>query len=169
MRENSRRPEIKKMHPGKRRVLLVSIVFVYICCFHWIYVHYLNSEVAHFGFLYEPPQFGFVALGWILALAPSLWMPLLLKRASQLAYWILYVVVVIPSMLVPVYADVLTVGQNIAVMLTLFLGFAITGLSYTLPLFRIRNKMMPPSSFKYLVIGCLTIAAAWFGYVHRSA
>jgi hypothetical protein len=72
-------------------------------------------------------------------------------------------------MLVPVYADVLTMGQNIAVMLTLFVGFAITGLSYTLPLFRIRNKMMPPSSFKYLVIGCLTIAAAWFGYVHRSA
>jgi hypothetical protein len=151
----------------RERLLLAVFVFVYILCFHWVYVYYLNREIAGFGFVYDPPDLRLVIFGWLLAFAPSMWMPFRLARASQLAYWILYIVVLIPSMIVPIYADVLPLRDTIALVITLFLGFTITGLSYCLPLFRIRDRMIAFRSFQYLIFLCLLMFGTWFWYVHR--
>lgn len=44
------------------------------------------------------------ACGALLAILPSFWMPIQLKRPSQILYWLLYLLVVVPVCLVPIYA-----------------------------------------------------------------
>src|SRR5437660_12882612 len=97
----------------RERLWLVLAIFPYVCCFHLVYVYYLNREVVYFGFVYEPAALRYVALGWTLSVLPSFWMPLRLARPSQLAYWILYVVVLIPTMLVPLYVNLVDSGQTL--------------------------------------------------------
>jgi hypothetical protein len=153
----------------RERLWLVLAIFAYVCCFHLVYVYYLNREVVYFGFVYEPAALRYVALGWTLSVLPSFWMPLRLARPSQLAYWILYVVVLIPSMLVPVYVNLVESGETIMLMLTLFVGFIIVGLSHLVPLLRVRSKSLTAPFFKWLIGACLLLSAAWVLYVFRGA
>jgi hypothetical protein len=146
-----------------QRILLVSGIFAYVSCFHWMYLHYLYSEVAGFGFEYYPPRTKYVVLAWILSLAPSLWMPIALTRPSQLVYWILYITVVIPSMIVPFYASIGPPAETAIVVLTLFAGFVIVGAGYVLPLFQVRSFHLPRRLFWKafgLIVVVLAVSAA---------
>src|ERR1700739_2304758 len=87
----------------KLRILLIAGIAGYIACFDWLYVPNLFPTYAYFGFDYNVPGTQYLVLAWTLSLLPGLWMPLSLSRPSQLAYWILYISVVVPSMFVPLY------------------------------------------------------------------
>ena len=116
------------------RARLFAIVALYIACFQWIYLHYLYPTLDYLGFDFNPPGAVYVALAWTFALAPCLWMPLRLTRPSQLAYWVLYVTVLIPSMFVPLYAALEPPREVAALMLALLAGFLIVGAGYRRPL-----------------------------------
>src|SRR5438445_5093278 len=81
----------------RQRILLICGIAAYIACFQWMYVNYLYPTWESFGFDYNPPTTKYMVLAWILSLLPSLWMPIKLTRPSQLAYWVLYLVTIIPS------------------------------------------------------------------------
>ena len=125
--------------------------------------------MVYFGFVYEPPVLRYVVLAWTMSVLPSLWMPLRLARPSQLAYWVLYVVVLIPSMLVPLYANVVDLGETVMLMLTLFIGFVIVGLSHSLPLPRLCNKSLSAPLFKSVIGGCLLLLAGWVLFIFRGS
>src|SRR5207249_1814032 len=89
---------ICSVHPYRQRVLLISAVLGYAALFQWMYENYLYPTWDYFGFHYNPPPTSCIMLAWILSVTPSLWMPMRLTRPSQLAYWVLYITVFIPSM-----------------------------------------------------------------------
>lgn len=120
------------------RVFLVFGIFIFVAVFQWMYVHYLYPVWDYFGFHYERPATGYLLLAWVLSLAPSFWMPMKLTRPSQFAYWVLYIMVFIPSMFVPLYAGLTPPWEVAGLMVTLFAGLAITGTSYLIPLGRFR-------------------------------
>lgn len=142
-----------------QRILLMAGIFAYISCFHWMYVHYLYSEVAYFGFEYYPPRTGYLVLAWTLSLLPGLWMPIALTRPSQLAYWILYITVLIPSMFVPFYAGINPPAEISIVVLTLFAGFVMIGAAYLLPLLQVRSFCLPRRLF-WKAFGWIVVAVA---------
>src|SRR6266581_2907834 len=131
----------------KQRVLLVFGIITYIACFQWMYIHWLYPTFGYYGFDYNPPGTAYLALAWVLGLLPSLWMPLVIVRPSQLAYWVLYSIVFIPCMFVPLYAGLSQPSQVARLMLTLFAGLGITGLSYFFPLRSFRPAQLRGSRF----------------------
>src|SRR5260370_19953802 len=116
---------IHQEHTVKQRALLVSAISAYVALFQWMYENYLYPSWGYFGFHFEPPPWPYLALAWVLSVTPSLWMPMRLTRPSQLAYWVLYITVFIPSMFVPLYAGLDAPAEVSLLILTLDSGFAI--------------------------------------------
>jgi hypothetical protein len=150
-----------------QRALLVVCILAYVKCFQWMYVDYLFPTWGYFGFDYDPPGTGYLALAWVLSVAPSLWMPMKLTRPSQLAYWVLYITVIIPSMFVPMYAGMNPVTGIAILMLTLFTGFAVAGSSYLLPLFRVGLPKIPKQFFWMVLAVVAIFLTLWLLVVFR--
>jgi hypothetical protein len=123
--------------PFSQRLLLVSGISAYVALFQWMYENYLYPTWDYFGFHYELPPLPFLVLAWVLSVTPSLRMPMRLTRPSQLAYWVLYITVFIPSMFVPLYAGLDTPGEISLLMVTFYAGFALMGGCYRVPLLRL--------------------------------
>ncbi len=154
-------------YPIRRRILLISGVAAYVALFQWMYEYYLYPTWDYYGFHYNPPPASYLALGWIFSVTPSFWMPVELRRPSQLAYCVLYLTVFIPSMFVPLYQGLDAPGEISLLMLALYVGFAIIGACHFLPLFRLRP---PRVSFRLFwksfacvgaVLALWLIAASW--------
>ncbi len=163
----SLRPAARRLHGIWRGLLILSVVG-YVACFNWMYVRYLSPEFDYFGFDYNPPPSKYLVIAWTLAILPSLWMPLRLVRPSQLVYWTLYITVVIPSMFVPLYAGLNPPAEVIWLVTTLFVGFAIVGLSYAVPLRRFHGPNVSPQLFWTLMIAVAVFLAAWMLVVYRN-
>ena len=145
----------------RQRVLLVGGILVYIACFQWMYVHWLYPTFGYSGFDYNPPRVAYLALAWILSVLPSLWMPMAIARPSQLAYWVLYLVAIIPSAFVPFYAGLDNPSEIAIVVVVLVVGFAITGLSYSFPLLKLPTAILRRAHFWQgfaLLAGALAVA-----------
>jgi len=141
-----------------RLFLLLGIV-AYIVCFRWLYHNYLAPEWGYLGFGDDPVPAKYLLLTWLLSLIPALWMPLLLRRPSQLAYWVLYLVVIIPSMFVSIYSHINSFPELATLMLFLFAGFAIVGISYHVPILRLRSLAISKKLF-WTTFLCIALALA---------
>src|SRR5437016_3865396 len=83
------------------RILMLCGVAAYVLTFSVAYAYILSPSWSYEGFIFEPGNPVYFVGGFCIALIPALWMPVDLERPSQLVYWILYVVVIIPGALVP--------------------------------------------------------------------
>src|SRR5438132_12739476 len=75
-----------RREPFRQRASLVAGISGYVALFQWMYESYLYPNWVYFGFQYNAPPTIFLVLAWILSVTPSLWMPMELKRPSQLTY-----------------------------------------------------------------------------------
>jgi hypothetical protein len=151
----------------KQRVVLLFLSACYTAFFQWMYIYYLYPTWAYLGFDYNPPPNRYLLLAWLLSLFPILWMPLNLVRPSQLAYWALYITVLIPSMFAPLYMGLNSLNEIAIMMAVLFVGFAITGFSYFLPLLNFRRPNIPSRLFWQIVGGLSIGLAVWMVVVFR--
>jgi hypothetical protein len=131
---NPRKPQAPEERGYKRRILLVLGILCFIGLYQWDYINWLSPAFSYYGFEYYPPPTKYLVLAWICSVIPSLWMPLQIKRASQLGYWVLYLTVLIPSMFVPLFARLNEPPDIAKLVLTMCLGFAICGAGYWVPL-----------------------------------
>jgi hypothetical protein len=74
-------------------VIVFVIVYNLVTAIVWRYAGF-QSVASH----------GRAASGALLAIVPSFWIPIGLKRPSQVIYWLVYLLVVVPVCLVPIYA-----------------------------------------------------------------
>src|SRR5712692_2619840 len=95
-------------------------------------------------------------------------MPIRLTRPSQLAYWVVYITVFIPSMFVPLYAGLDAPGEITLLMVTLYVGFAIMGVCYRLPLLRLRPAGIPAYAFWKWFGGVTAALALWMIIAFRN-
>ena len=129
----------------KRRAWLVFGIMTCVGSFQQVYLKWLYPVFGYYGFEHSHPKTGYLFLAWGLSVVPALWMPIKLTRPSQLIYWVLYLSVFIPSMFVPLYVGLQNAPEVASLMLALFAGLAITGLSYFVPLLTFRP---PPVSLR---------------------
>jgi hypothetical protein len=151
----------------RQRLLLVFGVACYVALFQWMYEYYLFPTWDYFGFHYEPPPWPYLALAWILSISPGLWMPMKLERPSQLAYWVLFVAVFIPSIFVPLYVGLDTPQEVSMLMLALFAGFASMGCCYRVPLLRAPQTSISSGSFWKWFGATSAVLALWMLVVFR--
>lgn len=127
----------------------------------------MDSQV--FGFLglrYVDPGPGWTAFSVICATVPGLWLPVRVERPSQIAYWILYCTVIVPTMFMP-YRVLDVDPYEIAVYTSVvLLSFFWLSIATTMPLVRIPRPDWPPISFgnaaAAVLIG-LTLAVWYYG------
>ena len=122
----------------ERRILTVVGAVVYTVALNYIYTEVVSPINSYRGFVNNSPPVLYVVLSGLVAIVPSLWMPVALRKPSQVVYWMLYVMVVIPASVVPMYALYMQPGQILTLTLTLFGAFALLGLLvYGLPTLRL--------------------------------
>jgi hypothetical protein len=119
---------------------LLASVSIFLFCFQREYVAWLYPTFEYYGFDYYPPQMIYLVLAWTLSLIPTLWMPLDLRRPSQLAYWFIYLIVYLPSMFIPLFTGLTISYRTAMLMFVMFLGLAIIGSCY---LFRVSGFKKP--------------------------
>jgi len=150
------------------RIALVLAIVAYVSCFEWMYKNYLYPMWGYFGFDYNAPSSGSLLLAWTLSVAPSIWMPLKLTRPSQLAYWVLYLTVIIPSMFVPLFVGLDRQNEILVLMVVLFAGFGLAGSSYLIPLFEIRSSTIQSRTFWRGFWIVAIVLAVWMILVFRN-
>ena len=154
---------------AKGRFWVVLGVLGYVGCFQWMYINYLYPEFGYYGYDYNPPATGYLILAWILSCLPSLWIPIELTRPSILAYWILYLTVLIPSMFVPLYAAFNQPSDIAVLMVVLFAGFVIAGISYALPLIQLRPARISKRLFWIGLASLTAILTLWMMAVFHNS
>lgn len=122
--------------------------------------------VVTFGVVYEwviEPVWGYEgfhsratltreAIGGVLASLPGLWMPIKLERPSQVLYWLLYLLVVVPTCLVAICALEDQSSGPILLAACLVTVFALTGLVYHLPLLPLPQVHLENYEFGVILI-----------------
>lgn len=151
----------------KLRILLVAGVLAFVGLFQLVYVTWLYPVFGYYGFDNSNPSTISLSVAWTLSALPGLWMPIKLTRPSQLIYWVLYLVVYVPSMFVPLYAGLESGSDVLRVMFALFFGLAILGLSYLCPLLPIRYQGLPRPIFKVAFASFSLALVAWVVAVFR--
>ncbi len=116
------------------RLLVVGGVILYLKVLDMAYQS--ASELwGYYGLVYDPPE----GISWLIAscaisLIPSLWMPLQIQRPSQVAYWILYLLTVIPMAIIPFYTRPMPVEQLLLFQVAIVISFVTIGVIYLFPL-----------------------------------
>lgn len=87
-----------------------------------------------------------------LASLPGLWMPIKLERPSQVLYWVLYLLVVVPACVVPICALEDQSSGPILLAVCLVTVFALTGLVYHLPLLPLPQVHLENYEFAVILI-----------------
>ncbi len=165
-------PRLRETSSGRsHRPLLILSVSAFVALYQWAYIHFLSPTYSSYGFDYQPVPNFYVTLAWVFAILPSLWMPARLTRASQLAYWILYLTVIIPSMFVPLLAGLNPPDEIVPLMVSMCAGFGILGLGYVFPLHSFRSSAISPATFwkGFAIFGAactLALVVSFWGNMH---
>ena len=145
----------------RQRGFVILGILAFIALYQWAYVHWLSPAFAYYGFEYYPVPGRYLALAWACSVLPAVWMPLRIARPSQLAYWVLYLTVFIPSMYIPFFVQLNERADVAWLVVTLCMGMAISGLGYLCPLHKFKPiSVRRPAfwlGFMILAVGC----AAW--------
>lgn len=125
----------------------------------------MDSKV--FGFLglrYVDPGWGWTALSFALGTLPGLWMPVRLSRPSEVAYWILYATVVVPTSFLPFRVLDLDFGAVFWFVAAMVGCFYALGFACRMPLARIPRPDWDTPTYTALLLAVLlgVTAAVWY-------
>ena len=83
------------------RVPIPALALAYVLLFQWTYIHDIHPNWAYLGLEHHEPPLWLRFTLTVLAVAPAVVMPRRLARPSQLGLWFIYLLVYVPSQLVP--------------------------------------------------------------------
>lgn len=127
----------------------------------------MDSQV--FGFLglrYVDPGLGWTLFSFATATVPGLWLPMRADRPSQVAYWILYCTVIVPTMFMPFRVLDVDPGRIAVFTSLVLLSFYGLSLATVLPLVKVKRPDWPPVSFGTVagaVLLGMTLAVWYYG------
>jgi len=140
-----------------KRLGLFAALILYLATYNWLYINWLAPTFSYAGFTYNEPSSGMLTVAWVLSLVPALWMPISLERTSQIPYWVVYLLLYIPSMFGPMYMALQPTSSILLLMATLFGGFLLISMSYFLPRLRLVQRLLPRSLFwtSFVTVSCV--------------
>jgi hypothetical protein len=97
-----------------------------------------------------------------MAVIPSLWIPISLIRPSLVVYWLLYVLVFIPAMIIPQYTLTVETVQLLFLEICLFAAFLLLASIYKLPLLNIPRIKISNSLFWIVIV---FLSFIFFSYI----
>jgi hypothetical protein len=158
-----------------RRLWLLLLVAAYYMAFQVSYREFLEPGQGYFGFSLNPVPFEHLVLCWAVVLIPALWLPLSIRRPSQVLFLLQYFVLFIPATIVVYNAGRPRLApQDAALLVTaMFAGLTIWQATYLLPLLRLERARLAPGLFWTLfgagMLLCLGLVASVLGSNFRLA
>lgn len=154
-----------------RRFLLVLGCIAYVCLLMWAYIFIISPNYSYMGYTYVHPPTIELGLAVTIALVPVLWMPVVLQRPSQVVYWLLYLLVFIPTCFVPLYTIRSEFNGTLILPLILLICFILLGLQYKLPLVRFPRLKLSnrTSGILLLILACTALYVVFrtFGFTKQ--
>ena len=150
----------KLMFPSKR-IFFIALVALYVCTLQIVYREIISAIYQYTGLGYREVDIQYLVISWVLALIPACWMPIELKRPSQLLYVVFYFTIYIPPLFIMYHCQIPIIEFNriLGLTLVMFIGLLIMGLSYAISLLQIHNQPISKGIFNTLIAG------ATFGFI----
>ncbi|MBI3584679.1 MAG: hypothetical protein HY096_12145 [Nitrospinae bacterium] len=148
----------------KNRLLLVFSTIAYVAIFQWTYERLVAPRYDYWGLSYDPIPFPYLQISWVLAIFPATWMPIKLRRPSQLLFFIQYFVIFIPSCFILYYSSKpeIPAEEALYLILIMFCGLSIIQSFYSFPLLRLNYPRMKSVPFWFLFFCAITVL---IGYI----
>jgi hypothetical protein len=143
------------------RIKIVLGAAAYVAAFQWAYATVLTRAYGYEGFVYRDDP-AIISATWILALIPSCWMPIHLRRASQLVYWFFYLVVVVPTAVVAIHSYPADLQSGMRTAVWIVSAFAALGLIHAAPLATIAQYRLQPHR---LWVGLFSLSALFYAVI----
>jgi hypothetical protein len=87
----------------RQRLLIVMGGIAYVWAIHWVYVDFVVPVYAYSGLIDVGVPWPSLVLVSIVAVAPTVWLPIGLQRPSDGLLWILYLFGYVPAVAIPIY------------------------------------------------------------------
>lgn len=146
-----------------KRSAVVLLTIVYLILLHIDYVIGVAPRNSYLGYIYMSNSFSQIVLSWFIAILPAFWMPIKYTRPSQLIYWFLYLIVVIPSIVMPVYIGRfdLCLKQGLLIVV----AFLLLNFIFIFPLISIPKIKISYSVFLLVILSISLINIVYIFYV----
>jgi hypothetical protein len=141
---------------------LFSLSLIYLTALHVAYVREISPVFTYLGFVYERPAAKVLVLSWAIACLPVLIMPNALKRPSQVVVWVLYLLVYVPSCIIPFYTEIAPAFQLFQLNLVLLAALVCLILSGFVPLAKFNRVQLSPRVFN---ASLLLFSVVSYGYI----
>jgi len=128
-------------------MMLIVAVAGYVGALLWSHLAVIGPRFAYRGFEFNPASAGALTLAVMLAIAPTLWMPLDNPRPSVLTYVILYFLLYIPACIVPICTLDYHALQYIPFLFSIAAGFGSLNFIYRLKLMQVRGLRVSGPTF----------------------
>jgi hypothetical protein len=112
-------------YAGRQHVLLAVGLAVYVLSIHWVYESWIVPAYGYEGLIETGPGWPSLLFVSTIALLPSAWLPVGLKRPSELVLWVLYLLGYVPATTIPIHLLGPGLGAVLPLELTLAAAFAI--------------------------------------------
>jgi hypothetical protein len=112
---------------GRARLFAVLGALTNVVAINWVYVDSVAPNYAYEGLVANAIPLTTIAGATLLAAAPALWLPIRLKRPSEVVLWVLYLFGYTPSVLMPVFLFPADRGPVLPFELLLLVGFLSVG------------------------------------------
>lgn len=159
------RPTTPRVGGGLPPGLVVAAgAIAYIAVLHLVFQHVVAPDFTYLRYAYRTPDPLTYAVAVALVVALALMLPRRLTRPSVFVAWVLFVVTVAPSIVVPQIADVLPRDESIVVAFWVALAYLPVALFGTRRAIRgvVPRMPLPPATFWTVV---LVVAAVAYAYV----
>ncbi|WP_430534782.1 hypothetical protein [Listeria rocourtiae] len=84
----------------EKLVLVIGVLF-YIASLYIGYIYLISPSYSYYSLIDLQPTISIKAISIVLALIPIIWSESTVSRPSQVVYWLLYILVYIPTMVMP--------------------------------------------------------------------
>ena len=119
------------------------------------YVSTIAPAFSYLGYTLNPAPAPYLALGFLLGVLPSMWLPLRMTRPSVGVVWILYLLAYVPSVLMPLLSLVRPASDVVFLVMAVGAAFALLTLVPRLPRLYLRRLPVRPLAFwTVLVLLC---------------
>jgi hypothetical protein len=145
------------------RLVVLLVVAAYLTLYTLAYANIIVPMFAYEGFRYEVPETDRIWILRVVAMLPALWIPSRLTRASHVAYVLIYLFVLIPIDLIPIYSSAVDFDDFIVFILVATGCFALIGFAHRLPLLEtLRLNANPRVYWGALLITTIALFGAFF-------
>lgn len=94
-------------------VLPLSVA-AYALVLNLVYVEFVVARFSYIGYRYVEPSWDTVVISWLVTAAVGSFLPVRSRGASSVVLWVLYVVVIAPTVLTLPYMGTMTPGEGLA-------------------------------------------------------